>query len=127
MRRSPRHGQRTRLRERQCHRLPRKKRPFHSCQARKWRVADAEGALRRKAFGNYARSVSARRAWVTRVFSEHVEHVTEVQAHRTHTEQYFVISDCKDGGLRLEKEIADRTSGMKVQPHSTVDGWRCRP
>jgi hypothetical protein len=72
-----------------------------------------------------ARDIATWRAGVPRVLAEHVEDVTEVEADGAHTQRHLASAGwrCK-GGLRLDEEVADRASAVKVQPHETIEGGR---
>jgi hypothetical protein len=74
---------------------------------------------------HHACHITTRRTGVPRVLAEHVEDVTEVEANGAHTQRHLASAGwrCK-GGLRLDEEVADRASAVKVQPHETIEGGR---
>ena len=62
------------------------------------------------------RAVGARRARVAGVGAEHVEHVAEVEADRTHVQLHLRVLDGGHLALRHDAQVADRAARVEVQP-----------
>jgi hypothetical protein len=70
-------------------------------------MAEAKGGGR---LGHNASHVCTRRARITRVLAENVEHVAKVKADGAHVKQHLGVPERRECRLRLEKKVAYRAS-----------------
>jgi hypothetical protein len=91
MRRTPRDCQHARLLEGQRRGRADKKRRSHNRDAREWRVAETESGVHCWHLADNARRIEARRAWIARVLTEHVQHVTG-RAAGAHAQEHLLFA-----------------------------------
>eukprot|EP00966_Prymnesium_polylepis_P311873 7206350-Prymnesium_polylepis.1 len=72
-----------------------------------------------------ARSVAAWRTGISRILAQHVEHITEIEAYRSHSQQHVKISSSDHTWLRLDEQVAKCAARVEVQPHKPDKGCRC--
>ena len=111
---APRHGQCARLLKGQTVRPASQKLRVRDGDACERRIREAKCIIRR--IVHHTCRVAAWRAGVTRVLSEHVEHVAEVEADGTDVQQQLVSADWREGRLRLHKQAAECAASVKLQP-----------
>ena len=129
---APCDGQRRCLLKRQRQRLPRKQATIAESQRREWRRCNPKHGApdrmvhRSTCITHDARRVAARRSRVARILPKHVQHVTEVEPNRSHSQLNLAIDQCRRHQQSLNEQACHCTPSMEVQAQQpAASSWGC--